>query len=1322
MDDSNLDRFKNKDVHPQLKSNFLSNLFFCWGIPIFYKGWKKDLDEDDLYKPFTEHESESLGDRLEAIWKLERLNKQKPALWRALWKMFRKDILCHVIVLFILEFVLKLSQPILIGQLVNYYDPHQTSITYRQACIYAGSIVLTSFLFVIVYHSYLMSVQHLGMKIRIACCSLVYRKSLRLSKKALRKTTIGQMINLLSNDVNRFDNSFQYFHYLWAAPIETLIIMYLLYYMVGLTGLVGYLLLLLIVPVQMFMGKLTTIFRTKTAVKTDERVRLMSEILGGIQVIKMYTWEKPFSLLIEQIRRLEIKQIRLTTYVKAFHGSINKALTRISVFMCILTYAFLGNSPSAEYAYVISSFYNILKSAMTNDFPQAITQLAETLVSLKRIETFLLCDEVHTTSKKYSWTKKIHTSTPLIRDSSKKSVGIYLHDVSAKWISSVPENTLSTINFNVGPRQLVAIVGGVGSGKTSLLHVIMRELPITKGSRYKDVVGNISYASQEPWLFAGTIKQNILFGEEWDSKKYERVIKVCALERDFATLPYGDRSLVSDRGVSLSGGQKARINLARAIYKDADIYLLDDPLSAVDTHVGKQLFEDCICGYLKNKCTVLVTHQIQYLKNVSKIYLMENGSIACTGTYEEIRESKVDFAKSFAHQVDQEEIADGLDDDSSEDKYFGNISDDEPSEIRETRNTGKISSKVYKNYIKSGGGWCWTIMVLIMFVLTQFASSLADYFVKFWVNLEQVRTEAINDNKTLYETYPDGNIPKNYEKIIIFSSLQEPSEIYAEDSFFSRMNCIYIYSGIMLFVVLIPIVRSVAFFRMCMRASVRLHNNMFARICNATMLFFNKNPAGRILNRFSKDIGCIDETLPNVLIDTIQIACNVIAINIVIATVNMWTLIPSVCIFVIFYMCKTFYVSSSRNIKRMEATTRSPVFSHIHASLQGLTTIRAFEAQEILKQEFDRHQDLHSSAFYMFLGCTRTFGFWLDLLCVVYIAMVTLSFFFFKQETYGGNVGLAITQAISLTGLFGYGMRQWSEVDNSMTSVERVIDYTEVPQETNGDKKDPPKSWPENGLLEFQSVYLRYATNEPYVLNNLTFKIKPKQKVGIVGRTGAGKSSLISALFRLADVEGKILIDGISTADIPLKALRSNIAIIPQEPVLFSGTLRSNLDPLNVYQDAELWNALEQVELKGVVNDLESKISEGGSNMSVGQRQLVCLARALVRKNKILVLDEATANVDPKTDYLIQKTIRDEFSDCTVLTVAHRLHTVMDSDKVLVMDSGSAIEFNHPYILLQNVESVFYGLVKETGIGMFQHLYQIAEKSYRALHPDAVVA
>lgn len=410
--------------------------------------------------------------------------------------------------------------------------------------------------------------------------------------------------------------------------------------------------------------------------------------------------------------------------------SFSKIITRTSVFLCILTYTFVGLRPTAKYVYVISSFYNILKNSMNTDFPQAVTSLAETLVSLERIQNFLLFEEVYIGAMNLNTVlKKIYTSTPVLHSSFKKSIGIILQDASAKWMNNQPEETLHDINFNVGPRQLVAIVGPVGSGKTSLLHAIMRELPLARG--YKNVVGRISYASQEPWLFAGTIKQNILFGEDWNPKKYEKVIKVCALERDLTLLPYGERSIVGDRGVTLSGGQKARINLARAIYKDADIYILDDPLSAVDTHVGKQLFEDCICSYLKNSCTVLVTHQLQYLRNVSKIYLMQNGTIVSNGTYEEIRNSNADFAKLFKPQIEEEECTDLMEEESSDSKYYQNMCD-EPSEVKEYRKCGKISPTVYKNYLKAAGGWCCSFFVLMLFVLTQFVTSGADYFANFW--------------------------------------------------------------------------------------------------------------------------------------------------------------------------------------------------------------------------------------------------------------------------------------------------------------------------------------------------------------------------------------------------------------------------------------------------------------------------------------------------------------------------------------------------------------------------------------------------------------
>ena len=464
-----------------------------------------------------------------------------------------------------------------------------------------------------------------------------------------------------------------------------------------------------------------------------------------------------------------------------------------------------------------------------------------------------------------------------------------------------------------------------------------------------------------------------------------------------------------------------------------------------------------------------------------------------------------------------------------------------------------------------------------------------------------------------------------------------------------------------------------------MRASMRLHDRMFRSISRATMRFFNTNTSGRVLNRFSKDMGAIDELLPIALIDCVQIGLALLGIIVVVGTANPWLMIPTLVIGIIFYYLRVIYLATSRSVKRLEGITRSPVFGHLNATLQGLATIRSFDAGEVLVSEFDHHQDLHSSAWYIFIASSRAFGFWLDIFCLIYIALVTLSFLVLgdsddPEGTPGGNVGLAITQSIGLTGMFQWGMRQSAELENQMTSVERVLEYSNVesepPLESTPDKK-PRDTWPEEGRVEFKNVYMRYSPLDPPVLKNLNFVVLPHEKVGIVGRTGAGKSSLISALFRLSDLEGEIEIDGVKTSEIGLHDLREKISIIPQEPFLFSGTLRSNLDPFDSYEDARLWEALEEVELKEM--GLDAHINEGGSNLSVGQRQLVCLARAIIRNNPILVLDEATANVDPRTDGLIQKTIRRKFENRTVLTIAHRLNTVMDSDRILVMDAGSVV-------------------------------------------------
>uniref|UniRef100_A0A8D8Y1X0 Probable multidrug resistance-associated protein lethal(2)03659 n=3 Tax=Cacopsylla melanoneura TaxID=428564 RepID=A0A8D8Y1X0_9HEMI len=1336
-----------------------------------------------------------------------------PSFLRALIRCFGLKMASYGLVLAFMECVLRICQPFLLGRVIDYFSPpagvspllnastpllnltgvNRTSLTglsipplnatlslvagavtemsphemlpnpdaflssahhhstLEEASLYAMGVIMSILASNVLMHCFMMAMFHLGMKIRVGTCSLIYRKALRLSKTALGETTVGQVVNLLSNDVNRFDTAFIFLHHLWVGPLLTVIVTYFLYDLIGLSSLIGVAVLLAFIPFQIYLGKKTSELRLKTALRTDERVRLMNEIISGIQVIKMYAWEKSFASMVTQARKKEIRQIKGSTYIKGVLLSFIIFHTRIALFCSILAYVLSGHGISAEKVFVVTAYFNILRQSMTVFFPQGIGMTAEALVSVKRLQKFLMYDETQVapvqipppssedkTSPMYEDTitslphngevegsNHQHTVTSMGNGRTPSQTGIFIKNIKAKWLPDQPEYTLNNITLDVKPGKLVAVIGPVGAGKSSLFQAILRELPVLEGSI--EVAGSISYASQEPWLFAGSVRSNILFGLPMDKNRYRRVVKVCALKADFAQLPQGDRSLVGDKGVSLSGGQRARISLARAVYKRADVYLLDDPLSAVDSHVGRHLFEDCITGFLKEKTVMLITHQIQYLTNCDHVMLLEKGSVEAFGTTTQLLASGLDFTQLL--DAPEEEKGDGgvegeedggsvgagapLHPRQSSVRSVASSIDDigagyeELLADQETRSTGGISTAVFKAYFHAGGSVLFLVYMSLMFLFTQITASGSDYWITYWVNSEERAAAA---NVTFSHSVFSGES----------SELLVPSSALLLGISLTRLDFIYLFTAITVAMVFFTVVRSIAFVQMCMRASMKLHNQMFDSITQATMYFFNKNPAGRILNRFSKDIGAIDELLPSILIDLFQIGLTLIGIIIVVAVVNVWLLIPTFVVLVIFYVLRVFYLSTSRSVKRLEGITRSPVFSHLSASLQGLTTIRAFEAQPVLVKEFDNHQDLHSSAWYLFIASNRAFGFWLDAVCLVYIALVTFSFFVTSNKFFGGDVGLAITQAIGLTGMFQWGMRQSAEFVNQMTSVERVLEYANIekepPLESAPDKQPPPR-WPEHGKIEFNGMSLRYGPQEAPVLKNLTFTIQPMEKVGIVGRTGAGKSSLIQALFRLAINEGSIRIDGIETADLGLHDLRSRLSIIPQEPVLFSGSMRKNLDPFDEFPDAVLWNALEEVELKPLVHEmaggLNTKMSEGGTNFSVGQRQLVCLARAIIRNNRVLVMDEATANVDPQTDTFIQQTIREKFAACTVLTIAHRLHTVMDSDKVLVMDAGSLVEFDHPHILLKNEAGIFYGMVEKTGRGTAENLHRIAAESYK---------
>ncbi|XP_013195380.2 ATP-binding cassette sub-family C member 4 isoform X2 [Amyelois transitella] len=1180
--------------------------------------------------------------------------------------------------------------------------------------------------------------QQFGMKLRIATSSLMFRKIMRMNNASLGETAAGKVVNLLSNDLQRFDLAFLFLHYVWIIPIQLAAVCWLGYMQAGYAALIGLAALIIIaLPIQAFLSRIIGRTRFKIADKTDERIRVMSEVITGIQVIKMYAWEIPFEKTVSQKRDDELKQVRIATFLRTVFLGFMMFTERTAFFITIMTFVLLGNSMTANVIYPLQQFMTAAQLNITLFLPLVVSFTAEMLVSIKRVQEFLLLEdrpdlaagaEAPTARlfKNPSFSGADKTVTPLSYHRNSDAVftnginrgnkfrrsmsmpgefAVEVRDVTASWTGDPNMLALKNISFRLRRGKLCAIIGAVGSGKSSILQLLLKELPAATGSVV--IPGSISYASQEPWLFPSTVRENILFGLPYDVQKYRRVCKACALEKDFLQFPYGDQTLVGERGVSLSGGQRARINLARAVYRESDVYLLDDPLSAVDPNVGRQLFEGCINGYLRGRTRVLVTHQIHFLKAADHIIVLNEGRVENMGTFDELASSGKEFsmlltALQDGKDKDTESVGSGV---SLEDKERPKLlrtqssvnEAEQPQEFEaqkikdEERQSGNLRWEVVSAYFTSGGNVCFIMFTVLMILLAAASAAAVDFWVSFWSN-----------QMAIYEEGLDGED-------------MDPG-LDVQVGPFTTGQYIIIHGCIVVSCILLTHFRVLPFVSLCVSASKNLHNRMFSTMTKGIMRFFDTSSSGRILNRFTKDMGALDEILPRTLLDVFQIYSTLVAILVLNAIALYWTLIPSAVLLICFFFFVKIYMKTAQGVKRLEGTAKSPVFGMITSSLNGIATIRSAGAQHRLIADFDNHQDLHTAAWNSYLGGGSAFGFYLDTMCLVYLSCVIFVFLYLDlgDAIAVGSVGLAVTQSNTLTAMLQHGARMLVEFIAQLTSVERVLEYTRIETEPNlfEGKINAPAHWPSAGNIEFQRVFLRYAPNEAPVLKDLNIVVQSGWKVGIVGRTGAGKSSLISALFRFAYIDGTISIDGIDTSLVARQELRSKISIIPQEPVLFSATIRYNLDPFNIYSDDDLWRALEQVDMKSAVPSLDFKVTEGGSNFSVGQRQLMCLARAVLRSNKILIMDEATANVDPQTDSFIQQTIRRQFSSCTVLTIAHRLNTIMDSDRVLVMNFGQAMEFDHPHILLSDPNSMFSSMVRETGEKTSAQLFEIAKESY----------
>uniref|UniRef100_T1GI51 ABC transmembrane type-1 domain-containing protein n=1 Tax=Megaselia scalaris TaxID=36166 RepID=T1GI51_MEGSC len=1090
-----------------VKSTFEDG-YDMWIKDIFKIGLSRPIAEEDFFELKPSFETTPLSENLNNLWQDEKL-VPKPSVLRILWKASGLKIILLGVAVAVIQTITRaiiFSFPGRIFCCESNRDLRNSSLW---LCVWYRAL---GFLPAICFHNLNYNFLKIGTKIRLGLSGLIYNKCLKSSKSSSNDGLSARAINIMSSDLEEYDVAIANIHDLWMRPLEVCIYGYIMSQEVGFAATsIGLLFLLMFIPLQAWCGKMTTHYYATTSDITDWRVKIMNEIFQGIQVIKMYVWEKSFAKLIAKIRIKEMAGFKAVSNIMTMLAGTHFVST-ISVFLSIMTYIYFGGTLSARKVFFISSFFNILNEGMIEDWPQSIIFCTHLYVSSKRVTEFLLEGEFSSKEETNS-KRKVNENT--------KEKRLIFNNVSARWGTNTETTTphLKNIDLTITDGCMVGVIGQVGSGKTTLLNCILGEVPIVEGSVIVD--GKIT--SQEPWIIEGSIKDNIVFVDEYDSVRYAEVVKACSLLKDLKIFPNGDETLIGERGVTLSGGQKARINLARAVYRQADIYLLDDPLSAVDTEVGRHIFDQCITKLLKGKITVLVTHQHQYLKNVEQILVLNSGIIENQGSYQSIQKTS-----SFLKRLDSVDDLDDLKDNQKPELQnqksvsLNELEQHESQEKVKNLKKGIVSWDCYSFYFGALRNPIFVASVFFLIVLNKLTMTSVDYYL---VNWEQEM--AAND------TSP------------------------ATESTSIRLQLIVNYGLILMVALIVFLAKTLGFFSMCLKIAYNMHDMFFNRISRASMYFFNTNNSGNL-----QIVSLEMSMLWIFLVDFVGLLA-------IVSMANPYLLIPATFIMFVLYGMRTLYTKGSQDMKRIESASRSPIFSMTNETFQGLTTIRAFGAEKSLRKIFHEYLDDNSSAWFMFASSTRAFALWVDMICVLYIFIVTFSFLIFKDNYQSGDVGLAILHCLSIIGSTQYNIRQTVTLENQMTSVEKIMDYCKVPEEENAnlEKKTVNSTWPKNGGIKFKNFSMKYSEIGSHILKNINIEIKPMEKVGIVGRTGAGKSSLIQALFRLAVNKGIVEIDNVDISELALEDLRSKISIIPQDPVLFSGTLKYNLDPFDNYKD-----------------------------------------------------------------------------------------------------------------------------------------------------------
>ncbi|XP_058074504.1 ABC transporter C family member 3-like [Magnolia sinica] len=1271
---------KKDNVTPYANASLFSLLTFSWMSPLLKVGYKKTLDLDDVPQLAD-------NDSVNGVFSVFRNNLQEDSsssdgvgtlkLVNALFFSVWKEVVWTALFA-LLYTVSSFVGPYLIDGLVRYLNG-QIEFA-NEGYVLVSTFFIAKLVECLTQRHWMFRLQQVGIRTQAALVAMIYKKGLSLSSESRQGHTSGEIINFMTIDAERVGDFCWSLHDLWLVPVQVTLALLILYKNLGLASIAAFVATVVVMLMNIPLGKLQENYQEKMMESKDERMKAMSEILRNVRILKLQAWEMKFLSKIVELRKEETSWLKKYVYTSAMTTFV---FWGTPAFVSVVTFgACMRMGIPLESGKILSALatFGVLQEPIYN-LPETISNVVQTKVSLDRISSFLRLKDLQS---------DIVERLP----EGSSDVAVEISNGNFSWDLSSENPTLKDLNFQLWHGMRVAVCGTVGSGKSSLLSCILGE--VLKISGTIKLCGSKAYVAQSPWIQSGKIEENILFGKEMDREKYERVLEACSLKKDLEILSFGDQTIIGERGINLSGGQKQRIQIARALYQDADIYLFDDPFSAVDAHTGTHLFKECLLGILGLKTVIYVTHQVEFLPSADLILVMRDGRITQAGKYNDILNSGTDFMElvgahkqalsaldSMETEPDLQEsnsVEDGLCDTGTrkhsfhKDKKKKEDQNGKMDEIieqkgqlvqEEEREKGKVGLLVYWKYITTAYRGALVPLILLAQILFEGLEIGSNYWMA-------SATPVSKDTRAPVE----GSV-----LILVYVALSIGSSI-----------CV--------------LVRELMLVTAGYETATLLFNKMHLCLFRAPMSFFDATPTGRILNRASTDQSEVDADIPFHIGSCAFSFIQMLGIIAVMSQVGWQVFIVFIPVIATCIWYQQYYIPTARELARLVGVCKAPVIQHLAESLSGVTTIRSFDQESRFMDTNLCLIDGYSRPKFHSAGTMEWLTFRLDMLSSI---MFTFCLIFLITLPKGvidpGIAGLAVTYGLNLNTFATWVIWNVCNLETKIISVERIFQYMSIPSEPplviETNRPDP--NWPMKGEVDIRDLQVRYAPHMPLVLRGLTCTFPGGMRTGIVGRTGSGKSTLIQTLFRIVDpVGGQVLIDGLDISTIGLHDLRSRLSIIPQDPTMFEGTVRSNLDPLEEYTDEQIWEALDRCQLGDTVRrkegKLDSTVAENGENWSVGQRQLVCLGRVILKRSQVLVLDEATASVDTATDNLIQQTLKQQFLGCAVITIAHRITSVLDSDMVLLLDNGLIAEYDSPTKLLENKSSSFARLVAEYSV------------------------